>query len=312
MGAASSVTAAQKSEKDLIRDTFSLFDFYDPEAVITREEVAFANECWKMITDNTAPKFLLLKKAESESDAEGGGSAVNSCLTWFYDKFYEFSHEMDTDSRELYKNNLRVQINALIAMIKMTLHMFKNENYVETVKTGMTKLASGHYKRGVRSFQYAIVGTVLIKTFNYCLGEEYAAKVTDVWGKLFSIMLKVLIPASIQVEAQEDAKPAEDGTIKRTSSSSSFHAALERKNSNSISIRDKPDEGKCPVEKALPPIAESAAVSMKQPVAVVKPVLVVENDVATEANTRSNSVDVIPSEASTSEVPSESVPIVSA
>jgi hypothetical protein len=85
----------------------------------------------------------------------------------------------------------------------MTLQIFKADNIEDKVSVAMSKLAVGHHKRGVLSHQYAIVGGVLIKAFQKCIGEEYVCRITEVWSKMFSMMLKVLVPAAFKIEATE-------------------------------------------------------------------------------------------------------------
>lgn len=65
----------------------------------------------------------------------------------------------------------------------------------------MKKLSVSHNKRGVRSFQYSIVGVILIKTFVFCIGSEFEEMITQTWSRLFSVVLKFLIPLAIKVRS---------------------------------------------------------------------------------------------------------------
>lgn len=221
MGAAATTNRGQKKGFDeQVQETFKLFTFYDPNATVTAEDVADAQMFWDLVVNDKTPEFLRVKEDPSFEKY--------SCLSWFYDVFYDVSAEMDSEAMKLYRDNLRVQISALVSMITMSLQTFKAENIQEKVTATMSKLAVGHNKRGVRSYQYAIVGVVLIKTFQKCMGPEHACRVTEVWAKMFSMMLKVLIPAAIKVE---DAQDAEQQTPQET------HNAPRPKEANpSISI----------------------------------------------------------------------------
>lgn len=195
-GASSLPTAASIEEQTL--DILKIFTLYRPDATVTQEDYDIAFQSWEFITNDKSPEYLRKKQANPPLEAA-------SCLSWFYDCFYEFSSEMDPEPQQLYKDNLRVQVRALVAMIQSSLSMFKGLD-LSKVDAGMKKLAVGHNKRGVRSYQYSLVGAILIKTFMYCLGHEWEEKVSKAWANMFSVMLKVLIPAALKVEAEENLK----------------------------------------------------------------------------------------------------------
>lgn len=118
MGAAASTGSSSVPIEQQISDTLQLFVNYDANAVVSQEDVDFAKICWEYITKDTSPEFLRRK-------AEDPPLETSSCLSWFYDCFYELSHSMDTESRNLYKDNLRVQVRALVAMVQTVLSIFE-------------------------------------------------------------------------------------------------------------------------------------------------------------------------------------------
>eukprot|EP01035_Chromulina_nebulosa_P017017 gene17017-22523_t len=198
MGAAAStnshspVGTIQQQSEELLK----LFIYYKPNSVVDNEDLEIAKETWKIVIEDRSLQYIKLKSSEPPLEA-------SSCLSWFYDVFYEFSGQMDTGSQQLYKDNLKIQIRALIAMISSTLSMFTGLDLTK-VNTSLTKLATGHYKRGVRSYQYAIVGVILLKTFEFCLGDSWNEKCHLAWAKMFSVMLEILLPAALKVEEKED------------------------------------------------------------------------------------------------------------
>ena len=153
-----------------------------------------------------------------------------SALSWFFDQFYVISGELDSGSVQLYGTNMKVQAKALTGMINMLLSMYKDKSDEDRQK-GFGSLAKGHgTNRGVRSYQYAAVGGIFMKTLQRCLGRcetipffsslpsSQAAptpttshfifmhthsgydEATDMaWKRIFSATLKILLPAAIKV-----------------------------------------------------------------------------------------------------------------
>jgi hemoglobin-like flavoprotein len=62
-------------------------------------------------------------------------------------------------------------------------------------------LAKIHSEKGVMSYQYGIVGEVLLWTLNKCLGAGYFEEVKVSWVKVYSIILSVMVPEALKVEA---------------------------------------------------------------------------------------------------------------
>jgi hypothetical protein len=55
--------------------------------------------------------------------------------------------------------------------------------------------------QGVLSYQYGIVGEVLLWTLTKCLGPEYFANVATPWIKVYSIVLSVMVPVALKEES---------------------------------------------------------------------------------------------------------------
>ena len=74
MGSGSSVEMTG-SDEDIVQRMLPLY--YVKDAVVSEEDVALAQNSWKMIIDDTSPIFLMNKGTEG---------FPSSCLTWFYDR----------------------------------------------------------------------------------------------------------------------------------------------------------------------------------------------------------------------------------
>jgi hemoglobin-like flavoprotein len=181
----------------IFRVLFMLFVlvYYIKDAVVTPEDAVRAKKSWSYITDDTGDKYL------SSKDAPGFESS--SCIEWFYDTFYKRLFDVHPAARPLFKNDMKVQGRALTHMISASLGLLdKLPTLVETLE----KLARSHTKKGVIAVQYGVVGEVLLWTFSQCLGNQFDAEMNVSWVKIYSVMLKVIIPVAIEEEKKAREK----------------------------------------------------------------------------------------------------------
>jgi hypothetical protein len=65
-------------------------------------------------------------------------------------------------------------------------------------------LAESHCRMGVKSSEYAYIGDVMFWTLKTCLGPAYDGKTHTAWVKIFSKMLKIIVPISISYELKNN------------------------------------------------------------------------------------------------------------
>lgn len=81
-----------------------------------------------------------------------------------------------------------------------------------TLVKALSDLAIRHSKIGVRSHQYGIVGEVLLWSLETCLGPEIFDAATKLaWVKIYSFMLKAIIPVAIAEERKIIARAERSG-----------------------------------------------------------------------------------------------------
>lgn len=73
----------------------------------------------------------------------------------------------------------------------------------------LSELAESHCKRGVKSSEYAFIGEVMFWTLKHCLGPAYDGRTHSAWVKIFSKMLKIIVPISVSYELQNNAAQVE-------------------------------------------------------------------------------------------------------
>jgi len=64
----------------------------------------------------------------------------------------------------------------------------------------LASLANSHNEKGVKATEYGLIGTVMFHTLKKCLGADYTREVDLAWKKIFSRMLKVIVPLAVDHE----------------------------------------------------------------------------------------------------------------
>jgi hemoglobin-like flavoprotein len=73
----------------------------------------------------------------------------------------------------------------------------------------LNELAESHGRRGVKSSEYAFIGEVMFWTLKHCLGPAYDGKTHASWVKIFSKMLKIIVPISVSYELKNNSAQLE-------------------------------------------------------------------------------------------------------
>jgi hemoglobin-like flavoprotein len=188
------------------------------DQTVSNDDLQKAKEAWQLIVDDKSPKYLELK--------ENGLLESTSCLSWFYDSFYRISDSIDTESKEIYRDNLKVQIKALVGMVTMSLNLFKDVTKME--KT-LGSVAKGHNKKGVVSYQYPLVGEILLKTFAECLGEAWDEQTSLAWTKIVSITMLCIVPLALKVEKEMNTNQSPKKSTIRSSITSTARLSVKEK-----------------------------------------------------------------------------------
>jgi hemoglobin-like flavoprotein len=173
---------------EILTVTLMLPVYYIDEPV-TIMDIELATISWNMIVNDTSPRYA---KYKSE-----GLIDQPSCLSWFYVSFYERLFDVHPLSRKLFTTTVNSQGKFLVMMISSCL---KQLDHPERFASSMITLAEKHCEKGVRSNEYGIVGDVLFYTLQKCLGESYDDQTERAWIKIYSSMLKHIVPRALHHE----------------------------------------------------------------------------------------------------------------
>jgi len=100
----------------------------------------------------------------------------------------------------MFKSGIKAQGRFLVKMISLSVSLLDDKQKFDET---MLNLANAHNKRGVRANEYGIVGEVLFHSVKTCIGPAYTPKVHMAWIKVFSRMLKAIVPTAVAFELHE-------------------------------------------------------------------------------------------------------------
>ena len=166
--------------------------YYIRNVVVTDIDINVARAAWRQIIDGSSKVFISFKQSL--------GIETSSCLTWFYDCFYNRLFDVNPSARPLFKTNIQSQGRVLMGIISTALNQLRDPDSFTAM---LINLAHVHSQRGVRGMQYGIIGDVLFWTLKHCLGEAYDEKTSHAWIKIFSYMLKIIVPVAVADEILE-------------------------------------------------------------------------------------------------------------
>ena len=106
--------------------------------------------------------------------------------------FYKKLFEIDPGIRQLFKGEIHVQSQKLVAMITVAVHELNNlEEIIADVKT----LGVRHQQNSVKPEHYASMAVALLWTIENALGKEWNNEVKEAWMAVYTTLAKTMIGA---------------------------------------------------------------------------------------------------------------------
>lgn len=141
MGGASSMAVADlnKSQAELVNMMLPIY--YNPEDLV-QEELDIASKGWKLILFDKSPEYLRLKV---QKDFPYG-----TCMSFFYDQFYQRMFDVHPMSRKMFKRGMKSQGKFLVKMITLALCNIQD---IKKHEVTFVKLAEMHNSLGVKSIE---------------------------------------------------------------------------------------------------------------------------------------------------------------
>lgn len=97
---------------------------------------------------------------------------------------------------------------------------FDQLDHPKDFRRKMVALAESHCLMGIRTVEYGVIGDVLFWSLQKILADKYTRRVEEAWTKVFSSMLRIIVPIAVAFE--RDAGRAERAAVARAEVMSTF------------------------------------------------------------------------------------------
>lgn len=183
-----------QSESAMIEDVLKVMrPLYYNDDPLTQEDVKIAKECWSYVVSGKMEAMEELKKTSCFGYLEG--------VDIFKEIFLIRLFDVHPGARALFTSESIRSGKFIGSMIDMALRQLDDP---KSFREKMVFLAHDHIQRGIRTEEYPRVGQVLLWTLQRVLGPSVFNRATEiVWQKIYSSMLKIIMPLSIHFEREE-------------------------------------------------------------------------------------------------------------
>lgn len=141
------------NEKEIVK---LMFPVYYLETTLSEEERKNAENSWNLILHEKLNSVTSSSGMNSSSNAKTPRLAYHSCVTQFYDTFYQRLFDIHPLCRKLFKHGMKAQGKFLVKMISLSL---SDDN--EGFQHALTKLAEVHFHRGVKAVECKFLSLLL-------------------------------------------------------------------------------------------------------------------------------------------------------
>jgi hemoglobin-like flavoprotein len=165
-----------------------VYPTYYIDEPVTQVDLRIACQSWALIVEDRGDEYLAHK------------DVINTCcITWFYMTFYNRFFELAPETKKLFKREIDHQGKMIVSVITFSLNSFYD---AESLAEKMRKLAVVHASYGVISSQYGAMGDALLWSLGKVLGPQFDKNTMLAWTKIYSSMLKIILPVAIEEEGK--------------------------------------------------------------------------------------------------------------
>lgn len=162
--------------------------YFTKTTILNNNEILMMQQCWKHIMHDTCPNYLHKKKYDIMFK-------YTSCITYFYDLFYDRMFIINTHCKTLFEAGLKLKIQIIINVISTILHIFDD---MAEFNTRIQCIANTHNKLGVDIIDYILFSDNICWTFEQVLGAElFNEQMYQILLQMFHKIYEVLLPLVI-------------------------------------------------------------------------------------------------------------------
>lgn len=169
------------------------FPSYYVKDPVNDDDLSLARGSWDLIVEDKCREYLAKKE-----------ELGMYCITWFHTVFYGQLFDLDPGARALFKRDIEQQGRMLVRMISFSLSSFHEGT---NLRQSLEKLAIAHASKGVVWTQYNTMGDALFYSLRKVLASEFTQPINDAWIKIYSSMLRIVLPVAVREEKRMRLEP---------------------------------------------------------------------------------------------------------
>lgn len=169
----------------IVKHFLPLYHVFD---MPTPRDIQMAKSCWKMVYTSSSPAF-----AEEKCDSSSPASLYETCFEYYGDVFLHSLFEIDS--------KLRVALGDEKSHMHWISNLFKTIlEYVEDsyeFNRHCQRLIRKYLQMGFTVESFSLVCEMTFFSFGKVLHADYSCDVHMAWVKIFSWMLRIMVPVAL-------------------------------------------------------------------------------------------------------------------
>jgi nitric oxide dioxygenase len=117
----------------------------------------------------------------------------------FKQLYFKRFFDVHPDAKPMFSQQAVASGRFIVSMMSMCFNQLQDP---KAFRQALVAIAEDHCGRGIRAVEYSIVGEVLMWAIQFMLGTEYDRSVESSWIRLYSSMLRVIVPLAVEFEHQ--------------------------------------------------------------------------------------------------------------
>mmetsp|Transcript_6163 Transcript_6163/g.9298 ORF Transcript_6163/g.9298 Transcript_6163/m.9298 type:complete len:241 (+) Transcript_6163:61-783(+) len=151
---------------------------------------------WDAIMSSQSAEFNTVKHRT--------GFIHDSCRTWFSKVFYYRIIDIQPHIEYLFDNSYRALSNSIENMISLAISQLQN---FDEFSSSLKSIATSQIHHGIYITDFFSYGDALFYSLEQVLGREFTPQDLTSWQKLYSSILRVIVPACIKYLTSNPRKP---------------------------------------------------------------------------------------------------------
>lgn len=191
MGAAGSTfDFSGKSVNSIVEKLMPLY--YHQEAV-TQDDIYVAENSWRVIIEGNSAMMKDMRSFTGLYEADG--------MDLYRELFFTRLFDIHESARPMFSEKA-VRSGKFIGSVMQL--CFDQLKHPKDFRRKIVALAESHCQMGIRTIEYGVIGEVLFWSLQKILGVDgYTRRVEEAWTKVFSSMLRIIVPIAVAFERDE-------------------------------------------------------------------------------------------------------------